>query len=294
MRLLLLPLIAIVFCFCALRAEAALLEYEGFDYPGSLGSSLHTLNGGTGWGANAWSNASNDATLDSANTSLAFPPGVGFTPAGAQLALTTTDTSVVATRTLGTGMNLATNGQVWYSSALFRRSDVSGPSTGIEFFNAANVRWSFGINETGNPFVTVAPGTQQATSLTPVEADKTYFLVAKIRTNTLGGSDEVFLRIFGEDDIVGNEPLNDADWDLTASGGSSVILNGLRLNMANSAGAQNFLDEFRVGTSWADVVNPVPEPGTISLIAASVLAIGYGWRRRDVSCSRRISTDELS
>lgn len=51
-------------------ALATLTAYESFNYPGSLGSSINTLNGGTGF-SNAWTNT--DASLSSTNSSLSYP-----------------------------------------------------------------------------------------------------------------------------------------------------------------------------------------------------------------------------
>jgi hypothetical protein len=272
-----------------LSVQAALLEYEGFDYPAALGSSLNGQNGGTGWGA-AWADADNDTRIDSANTSLAYPAGVGFTPSGSRIELTATDSSVQATRALGTSMNLNSSSNVFYASALFQTSAVTGQTSGIDFFDgASNLRWRFGINGAGNFFVGMDPNqaSQLATSTTTLTPNTTYLLVSKMSTGTgTNGLDQVFLKVYDASSIVGNEPTL-AEWDLTASGGSSVTLISARLNMANGAGQTNYFDELRIGTTWADVVNPVPipEPGTISLLAAGVLALGYGWRRRAVNAA---------
>jgi MYXO-CTERM domain-containing protein len=251
-------------------ADAALLEYEPFNYPSNLGSSLNGLNGGIGWGG-PWSNATTDVTVATTNASLSYPANVPLTPAGSRVAVagvTDGGTSGQATRTLGTTMNLGTNGLNFYSSALVQRSAVAGETDSVNFFSGGNLRWYYGIDSTGHFSVAVDPGnaSQRATSTATAASNTTYLLVARIRTNTgPGGNDEVFLKVFAPTDTV-SEPLTDADWDLTSNGNSGVTLSTVRLDFANASGQTNQFDEFRAGTSFADVAG-VPEPGALSLVA---------------------------
>jgi hypothetical protein len=265
-------------------ASATLLEAEPFDYPASLGASVNTLNGGTGWGA-AWADADSDVTLASTNLSLSYPPGALLTPAGSRIALTATDATAQATRNLGTTMGLSANGQNWYSSALFNRSAVTGETATISFFSGlggtGNLRWFYGIDGNGNFTVAVDPsmGTQRATSVSTATADTTYLVVARFRTNTgPSANDEVFLKAFSPTDTV-SEPLTDAGWTLAANGNSGVTLSSIRLDFANDAAQVNQFDEFRIGTTFADVTG-VPEPSSAILLAVGSLLLAGRRRAR--------------
>ena len=261
-------------------ALAAPLEIESFNYPSSTGQTIDTLNGGTGWGG-AWGDGDFDVTLAATNTSLTYPASSPLTSAGGRIELTATDPSAQATRTLGTTMSLATNNQNYYSSALFRRSAVTGETSTVSFFSGGNLRWFYGIDVNGKFSVAVDPGTttQRATSAFDAAADTTYLVVARFRTNTFqpSGNDEVFLKVFAPGDTVA-EPTSDAGWDLSSNGNSGVVLSSIRLDMANAAGQTNALDEFRIGTTFTDVTG-VPEPGSIALLGAAAIGLLRRGRR---------------
>lgn len=247
------------------------------------------LNGGAGWGG-AWVDADGDVPLASTNTSLSYPAGAPLTPSGGRIEVTGTEdpaTRAAAERSLGTTMNLATGGQEFYSSALFRRSALTGESAFVNFFSGPNVRWFYGVDDAGNPTVAVAPdnAAQRATSTVPVAPNADYLLVARIRTNTgPGGNDEVFLKTFAPGDTI-VEPADDAAWDLRSHGNSGVTLAGVRLTFANVAGQTNQFDEFRVGTTFADVTG-VPEPASAALAGLAALGL-LARRRRDYSGNNR-------
>lgn len=261
------------------ETRAAVLASEGYNYTAD-GTSLNGKSGGTGFAA-AWADADNDVLLSTSAGSLSYPAGVTLTPTGTRVELTSADTAAAATRQLSTGMSLSTNGNVFYASALFRRSAVTGEQSLVQFRDTAagNIRWSFGINNAGNFLVSVNPtdAGQVATGGTAA-ADATYLVVARIRTNTgSGGNDEVFLQAYGPGDTVIGEPATDAAWQLRSSGASSVTLAFAELLMANTAGATNQFDELRVGTTFADVTG-VPEPASVGVLAVS--AAGLLCRRR--------------
>ena len=99
-----------------------------------------------------------------------------------------------------------------------------------------------------------------------------------MRTNTgTASADEVFLSIFREGDGI-FEPALDSDWDLRASGGSGVMLERFRLAMSNAAGERNEFDEFRVGTTFADVTG-IPEPTSASFLIFGATLLSRRRRR---------------
>lgn len=261
-------------------ASAAIFELEPFDYPANAGSGLNGLAGGTGWGG-AWSDTDALPTLAATNSSLAYPANVPLSPTGGRLATSADSVNNSASRLLGTTMDLALGSQTFFSSALFRRSALTGELSSVLFDRTSDsaIRWYYGIDTNGFFSTAVNPSDplQRVTSTFAAAPDTTYLLVSRIRTNTgPGGNDEVFLRVFAEGSLV-SEPASDAEWDLTANGNSGVLLNRIRLAFSNVAGQSNQFDELRIGTSFADVTG-VPEPG-----AGWLLAIGaglIGWRRR--------------
>ena len=264
----------------AMSARATLLEVEPFDYPGSLGSGLNGLSGGTGWGGSAWADIDALPTLATTNTSLSYPSGVALTPVGSRIELTAVSANNPANRNLGTTMSLATNGQAYYSSALFQMSAVAAERASVLFNDGTNIRWFYGVDASGFFSVAVDPSNaaQRSTSLVSIVPDVTYLLVSKMRTNTgAGGVDEVFLKIYQEGSAI-VEPATDLDWDLRASGNSGVNLSNVRLSFDNSAGQTNEFDELRIGTTFADVA-PVPEPAAASLLALGALLAGIRRRR---------------
>lgn len=275
-------LLATLLAAAPLTLPAAVLESEPFDYPAAAGSGLSGLNGGTGWGGNAFTDGDALPTIAATTTSLAYPTGVPLTPTGGRIATTAEAANNPAYRLLGTTMSLADNGGVFYSSALFRSSAVAGELASVLFDRSSDnmIRWYYGIDNTGRFSVAVNPSesVQRAYSTTTTVANTTYLLVAMLRNNTgPGGNDEVFLKVFAEGSPI-VEPATDADWDLTANGNSGVVLNRVRLSFTNAPGQSNEFDELRVGTTFADVTG-IPEPATTALLAGAAIALARRRRR---------------
>jgi len=284
-----LPLIALLSAFTGLQNDtnAAVLAAESFTY--ATGSGLNGLNGGTGW-AGAWSNADGDVTLANTNASLAYPASTNLTSSGGRLQLGTADTSATATRLLSTGMSLSPNGNNFYSSALINISAI-GQSAIVQFQdNSGNIRWNYGINAAGNFTVGVAPenaGQNAIIANTVAELGTTYLVVARIRTNTAAGNDEVFLKIFDPSDAV-SMPLDDSGWDASANGNSGVTLTRTNLVFGNAGGQALQFDELRIGTTFADVAG-VPEPARAMMLAIAALGLMLPRHRRGVYLSNDLS-----
>ncbi len=284
------PILSAFRCACAalaviISAHGAPLEVEPFDYPLSLGAGLNGLSGGTGWSA-AWVDGDSLPSLAPTNLSLDYPTGVPLAESGGRISISGDVVNNPATRMLGTTMGLANNGATFYSSALFRRSAVTGELASVLFDRTTDgvIRWFYGIDTNGFFSVAVDPSNsaQRATSTFAAAANTTYLLVAKIRTNTgAAGADEVFLQVFEEGDLIA-EPALDSGWDLRASGGSTVTLERVRLALSNVSGQTNEFDELRIGTSFADVtgVTGVPEPASTALLGIGAVAL----LRRRRSC----------
>lgn len=261
-------------------AQATLTIQESFSY--TTGSSLNSQNGGTGFSA-AWA-ATTSPTISSINSSLTYPVSSPLTSSGAHVVGPAAGASTAATRNLATGaqMSLATNGLGFYSSSLVTISEI-GQTITIGFSDATpNIRWTYGINATGNFYASVAPdsASQIATTSFTAIPGTTYLVVSYIRNNTdPSGYDEVFIKVYASTDTV-IAPANDNSWDARASGNSGVILNRLRVNMTNTAtGGTMGLDEIRVGTTFLDVTGVIPEPSH-ALLSGLALTLGLVRRKR--------------
>jgi hypothetical protein len=267
--------------------NAAELVSEPFDYPGSLSAGLSGTSGGTGW-SGPWTDIDALPTIASTYSSLDYPTGAFLAETGGRIEVTVAAANNPVTRAFTTPLDLAAGGQTYYSSALFRRSAVTGELSSVLFERASDsiIRWYFGIDLNGFFSVAVNPSEplQRATSAFTAEADTTYLLVSRMRTNTgAAGADEVFLSIFQEGEAI-SEPALDTGWDLRASGGSGVMLERLRLAMTNAAGETNEFDEFRVGTTFADVTG-VPEPASAAFLAIGAALLA---RRRRGPSGRKV------
>ncbi|WAC18893.1 hypothetical protein OVA24_16805 [Luteolibacter sp. SL250] len=262
-------------------ASATLTIQESFSY--TAGQNLGGQNGGTGFNA-AW-NAGTDH--DIAAASLSYPASSPLTASGGSVQVASGLNNSNISRTIHTDsrMNLATGGLQFYSSILMSIGEV-GQAAAIQFTDNTNIRWAYGITTGGNFFISVDPGaTSQRTESTFTAAPgTTYLLVASLRTNTgSSGSDQVFLSVYSPDETI-TVPAADTDWDISASGGSSVTLSQIRLPVSNAPDLDpaSFIriDEFRVGTTFQDVTGVIPEP-TAALLSAFALIPLLSRRTRD-------------
>ena len=255
--------------FFPAAAAAAVLEVEPFNHPANPGSGLNGLNGGSGWSA-PWSDPDSLPTLAATNTSLAYPPGGSLTPSGGRLETTAAASGNSAVRGLGTPMNLGDPDQTFYSSALFRRSAVLGETAEVRFERSdGTVAWYYGLDANGSFSVAVNPNSpaERTTTISQAHPDRTYLLVSRLRTNIdILGTDEVLLAVYPEGSNVNNSTDG-----IPATGISAITVDRVRLTFSNAAGQTNQFDEFRVGTTLADVTG-VPEPSAASLALATLLA----------------------
>jgi len=225
----------------ARHAHAQVQEYESFNYSGTA---LDTQSGGTGWGANVWTNTDANAVLSNDGVSLVFPSSVSHSVQGSRI---TFAGAGIAERRLGTSLSLAGEGSTYYFSALVKRQGHFK----FEFWdNTVNARWRIGATNDGPNALLGVAGDVRAANLFPT--NETVFIVAKMLTHaTL--ADEVFLNVYKAGDIVpSQEPLV---WQSTASGGSGVVLTRLRIQ--NFDGLPLEIDELRVGTNYLAVAGPV-------------------------------------
>ena len=255
-------------------AEAALLDYDGFDYPGQ--TTIGGLAGGIGWGG-AWVNTTGEPALTGDGQSLESAP-FPFTPVGERLRRvqgTTGDRAAI--RDLSQPFDLAGDG-VLYASTLVRRGDdgdaISASDMQFQFrTNGGTIGFRFGVSA-ADVFFVGANAVDTNSGAVPIVEDTVYFLVVKI-VSSAAGSDEVFMNVYAPGDTVPqSEP---GSWDLATSGARNDLITQLRINIGtnNSYGE---IDEIRIGTDWASVA--VPEPASLAVMGVGALAVRAVRRRR--------------
>jgi hypothetical protein len=270
-------------------ASATLLVYEPFDYTTGLleGRSATGLDLTGVWQGTAATPTSLEPEV--ASPGLGYGSLVGAPPAaGNRLSQNTGTTAGTASAQLAVPIDLP-GGSAVYFSALFRLDDsengnhlahitLSDPDNGdsITFGEAVvgvrNVRISAETATTGG---LIAGGADQFTN------GQILFLVARYVNGAAAQSDSI--ELVGYDtahadvlpqDFDPNDPnaemrsvLTGVDIDLVKIG---------RIGFSIRGDANNFLDELRVGTTYAAVV---PEPSTAALLLAGLAGLALRARR---------------
>jgi hypothetical protein len=273
----------------AAPAHGALIAYEGFDY---AAGNLPGNNGGTGdWGG-AWAGGS--TVVSGTDTNAAWggtdnSGGVHRTQALATRAISTAfvgSSSVplyfsaefqkngpqgVVSNSNGYGVFLAlTNSADANTVTNTVRIGLNKPNNLAHQFNA-RIGTGTSTAQVNTQFGSYAHSTDGAT--TPPYVGSTVLLVGKIEFNVDGVNDRL---------TVWADPTS------FEAGGASVVVEGANIgwetptiaktqafNLAPSTQGDAYIDNIRIGTTWADVV--IPEPGSLALLALGGLC---GFRRR--------------
>ena len=280
----------VLLAFCTTVCQAELLLYEPFNYSGtSLDGQGGSELGLTGtWddnvsGASGAVGTAGPVSLSNDDTSLSHPGLIASL--GARVADTGAGT---ARRSLdGFSINLATGGQTYYISALFRGETLL-QFEGTHTDNVNYTRAMTGINSSGQ-FLVGSFGTSTSTSSTysggSYSSDETYLLVARIQTNaTTDGKDTFALKVY--DTSMAIDSSEPASFDLQATNASSVDLTRMFLGRTDDNGE---IDEIRIGTTWNDVTpQTIPEPSTwLLLVVGAVGLLPVAIRRRHLLSIRR-------
>lgn len=266
------------------KAIAALEAYDPFNQSaGPIAGTLSTSPGVWPTGGQIWStNGAGD--IDIVSGSLPIPPGVISPPTdGNRAVLTNTGTQNSAFRNLGVTYNTATDTNLWFSF-LFRQSNsnsAAGRNDGISLASGTTGQLFIGSDGVGDFVIraidgrSATPGGDQfANTFQPASSGETFFLVM----NILAANEyKLWLDPTGYDAGLGvptggiatnvTSNLQTFTFDTIELGGADPI---------NTSGSVTF-DEFRMGTSAADVV--VPEPSTYALVLLGAGAL-YALRRR--------------
>jgi hypothetical protein len=295
-RVVLIPLLlsAVVILFGrATPSQAALLSYEGFNYPNDGSPLLNGRTGGTGWagpwtftGVAATNNAGFNVSQDDVSLNTNTYP---FTPVGDRVLAAGAGTganSAQADRLLATPFDLSIEGNVMYASLLFRKN--TGPaasSDNMEFTFLANaltptVGVPIRVGSTSAERFFVFDGGSVPTSATfrDVTLGQTYFVVLKVEAHA-GTTPEVYSAVtYTNGETVPNtEP---AVWPgVRNTSVSNALLDGVRLWIGTVTSGQ--YDEIRIGNTWESVTG-VPEPSSLALLLSVGLTFASlgRWRCR--------------
>jgi hypothetical protein len=270
----------------AAPARAALVSSESFAYnTGDLGPASPANNGGTGWEDAGWNissaTGSNPTDADVVANSLGYgalsTAGNSASLAGKPSTLVTTIFRDQAATRGGAGTDL------WLAFTIAAGSPASGvslystivtPTSAQEVMFLGTLPVQSGATKYG---ATLKAGTDRP--LTGSTASNLAF-----PSNTANGTGPHFYVVhlnqtgtpsytfWLDPDVAslgtGTAPTGGSSFTVT-SGTQAFTFNRIRLaEVDTNSNAPVQIDEFRLGTTWADV-SPVPEPGTAGVIAAA-------------------------
>jgi len=266
----LLPLLACV--LIASPARAALLLYDGFDY--DTGSVVGD-NGGSGFNS-AWQRSSSVDVTNVNATGLTYEDNLGqdLVVEGGSLSLAANHTVSGAFRTFSAiaapvdslttywlsfiGNTVGTTGSgVTTNAALTLRSGAND-ILAIGAYGGSN-NWRLEINN----------GLQSTSSiLSTTQA----FVVMRIDVDTrVGGQDTVAFWV--NPDLGSTPSLGTAAYSATAAFWDTFSLDLLRVGTESTTVDKGMIiDEFRFGTTYADVGPAVPEPGNMAVLGDLALS----------------------
>jgi hypothetical protein len=290
--------LAFVLSFASLSLHA-LPAYEPFaDATGSGGTSYTAgaaLVGQTDAQGNSWFQAGSTLPTSTIQSGSLTVPGLGTS--GGNSVLVVPQANVASRFAFGATIN---SGSVYYSFAMKVPSIGSTLGTGGGFIAGFNNTGA--ASQTGSPTVVGArliiraatggfnigisksSGTASdfqwgSTLFTPSD---TIFVVGSYDITTLSGTTDDSTRMWINPSSLTFGAASAPAQTLTASTGADAITSGSLQSFLLYARANNLspdqlvVDDLRIGTSWADVTpTTVPEPATLGLVAAGLLALGF-------------------
>jgi hypothetical protein len=265
-------------CLVPTASEAALLVYEGFDYPAG---NLRGQNGGSGsigWGG-AWTQQDNTTTGSAGSVVAGSMEYSTLVTSGNRASIPQTSGNAGRDwRYFGSTISGLVHPEIWISFVIQSSSDGANHA-GIGLFN--NTSHTVGTEMTtigkgsgdtwGYATGLSSAGNFSQSSTTPTTLS---LLVYRFETDAVTGRATSHLWV---NPSLGSTPATasaDAFW---AQQSGQFAFNRIRVSHAQ-AGATLSVDELRVGTSFADVA-PVPEPASLGVLALGGMALLRRQRR---------------
>ena len=258
-------ILLVLTCGFCWSTYAALIAYDGFNYP--MGQTVVGQNGGTGWSGGYAQNVGNSAAAYSEVSDIAssFP---NLSSSGNQLHLNGTSApggSEGVYRNLASSYSTAGN-VYWISVLLQIDNGVSASYAGVSLFSGTTEDFFFGQRNGSSTWGFEQHAGADASSSVSAASSADGLLVVELDGNTHMAS------LFINPTSLGGSAPNTADRTLTFT---DFTFNRIRAQ----AGNENLdVDELRFGTTYADVT-PVPEGATV-LPAVLVLVIAVIVERR--------------
>jgi hypothetical protein len=254
--------IVAVLCITASTSAAALLVYEGFDYP--VEDQLTGKTGGIGFGedsnTNPWFVTPNDSDTTISSGSLSYPD------------LVTTGNVANFKNKRGAGSN-ATLDRREFSDTFDSGTIWASFLLNVTSFGNRDIRSGFRSDDQNTTVVSdgedgkwTLRGNGTDTSTVTAELNETYFFVFKF--NLTDGE----LQWWINPDVGGTSPVN-ADYD---SGVIPGITNLTGMNyFSRTPTVEMGIDEIRLGDSFGDVAPINPEPSTVLVLIVGLAALCF-------------------
>lgn len=252
--------------------RASPLAYEDFAY--TAGDSLLGNAGGVGW-ANAWSGGST-VTANVSSTTITKTIDSFTYGGGNSLAISGTTSINVAQRLFASPQ--LTNGTDIYVSFIVQYTGgtgtvAAGPFIGVGLLDSSNstsvdnyVLLNNGTGQVGARVNNVSANIPSATY--QLAYDSPVLVVARFSGWNGSNYTSTTTWVNPTANDTSNASISATATSTTGSDGAGGLI--IRANTLGTATV--LLDDLRVGTTWADVVAPIPEPGAYALAAASLVA----------------------
>jgi hypothetical protein len=254
-------------CLLFQSAQATLLFSDGFNY--STGALAGNVNPGSGF---TWGVGGSLLTVNSGNLTYTGLQDLG----GNEL-------SVVngAASTITNGFANITSGSIYYSFLLdctaapvgssyltSLNPGTSSPNGGSDaltmYISSATGGYRLGIRSAGVSATTTPSGS-------PYLVGTTYLVVMQYDFAATAAY------LYLNPTVGGSQPLP----TLTLAGSGTVTsIDNVGFKSQSTAGASYLVDNILIGTTWADVVVPVPEPSSFVLAGLGALGLIFARRMR--------------